>query len=53
MGNKLKKRLNKEIREKLYDLELPPTPLDDVSNCWCAGMILSGLVNIIKTEKII
>ena len=51
MGKKLKEKLNKEIHEKLYELEMQPTPIEGIKNCWCAGIILSGLVNIIKTAK--
>lgn len=52
MGLKLKEKLNKEIHEQLNELELSPTPLSGVTNCWCAGVILSGLVNIVKTEEV-
>jgi hypothetical protein len=51
LGKKLKEKLNKEIHEMLYEIESGPTPINGVKNCWCAGIFLSGLVDIIKTAK--
>ena len=49
MGEKLKTKLNEQIAEELLDS--PPVLLDGTKNVWCAGLLLFGLVNIIKTDE--
>ena len=49
MSEKLKAKLNNEIAILLSDA--PSSLIDNTKNCWCAGSVLSGLVNIIQTVQ--
>ena len=49
MAEKLKTKLNEQIAKELQ--YSPPALLNGTKNVWCAGLLLLGLVNIIKTDK--